>query len=141
MRRWREFIGATTGFVSQPLGYGMAWYSLMDGPCSGVWGPIEPHCHANVVLWVAGSLLVPALIFRRLSVGLATCLGFVSSFAMLEIMSLASGNGSRHFGGGFYRPILWDVWIGLYPLVAIALMLLVVRVARRNDAFHRTYPK
>jgi len=125
MADWKLAISFLIGFLGQPLGYIMVWDAVMDGPCSGVWSPIAFHCHLNVVLWCVACLFLPILMFRNFRVGLWVCAGFGASAILMELYGHILGYGTFFFASNFYRPVIMEIWTGLYGFLAVFLFIFV----------------
>ncbi len=94
---------------------------IFDGPCSGVWGPIEFQCYIPDVIYAALSVWVPVGIFRKRASKIAM-LSTLSFFALCITLGTLFGNPLNFFQKAYSRPSILGVWISLWSVLVSAVL-------------------
>jgi hypothetical protein len=114
-----SLVSALLGFYFAYPAYGLFGPNIEDGPCSGVWGPIQIHCFIPDAIYSTLSVLLPILIFtNRTKVAFSTALSFL---IICVAWGLANHNILMFFRRQLYVPSIFGVWIGIWAVVISAI--------------------
>jgi hypothetical protein len=120
-----SLVSALLGFSFAYPAYGLFGPNIEDGPCSGVWGPIQIHCFIPDAIYSTLSVLLPVLIFRnRNKVAFSTALSFL---IICMAWGLANHNILMFFRQHIYVPSILGVWVGIWAVVISAIAVILFR--------------
>jgi hypothetical protein len=110
------------GFLFAVPAYGLFGPMIYDGPCSGVWGPIEIQCYIPDAIYAALSVWIPAVIFRKRASKVAF-LSAISFLGICIILGTLFGNPLSFFQKTYYRPSILGVWISIWSVIISAILI------------------
>jgi len=111
-------VSAFLGFAFAYPAYGLFGPIIEDGPCSGVWGPIQIHCFIPDAIYSTLSVLLPVFIFEnRPKVAFLTALSFL---IICVVWGLANHNVLMFFRLHMYVPSILGVWVGIWAVAISA---------------------
>jgi hypothetical protein len=125
---WVSALCGILGYLFAAPPYGLFGPDILDGPCSGVWGPIAFSCYLPDIFYASLSVWLPACIFRKRAYQVAFLSAgvFVGIWVFLNaFLSILLGDPLRLWGPKYYTPSVFGLWVSIWSVIAASLLVYI----------------
>lgn len=129
---WVSALCGILGYLLAAPPYGLFGPDTLDGPCSGVWGPIALSCYLPDIFYASLSVWLPACIFRRRAYQVAFLSAgvFVGIWVCLNaFLSILLGDPLKLWGLKYYTPSVFGLWVSIWSVIAASFLVYILALS------------